>query len=426
MHAGATPRRRPRTAVGAPRPSGIGLGEPGASAAADGDETFREPPEPRTCDRLFWIALARVWQNWRTALVVVQPDTVVRWHRDWLRRRWTRRSKRRPAGRPPLDQQIRVLVRDMATANPLWGAPRIHGELRTLGVDVSERTVSRLLGRSPRPSSQTWKTFLTNHLASAASMDFFTVPTLTGRVLFVLIVLAHHRRRIVHLNITDYPTAAWSAQQVVDAFPDDTAPRWMHRDRDRIYGDVFQRRLATMGIAEVVSAPASPWQNPYAERLIGSVRRECLNHVIVLGERHLRRLLSTYLLYYHGARTHLSLEQDAPTPRRVHAPAEGRVVAFATDGGWREARPDRSSRRQPQFHRRDCPGDARREPEGARRDLRVYRSPHRRSLQQGALEIRAPDAHDAQPVCTARHAWHRSTGRHPDLRPVALRDIDAN
>ena len=284
-------------------------------------------------DRLFWIALARVWQNWRTALVVVQPDTVVRWRRDWLRRRWTRRSKRRPGGRPPLDQQIRVLVRDMATANPLWGAPRIHGELRTLGVDVSERTVSRLLGRCPRPSSQTWKTVLTNHLASAASMDFFTVPTLTGRVLFVLIVLAHHRRRIVHLNITDHPTAAWSAQQVVEALPEDTAPRWMHRDRDRIYGDVFQRRLASMGIAEVVSAPASPWQNPYAERLIGSVRRECLNHVIVLGERHLRRLLSAYLLYYHGARTHLSLAKDAPTPRRVHAPAEGRVVAFAEVGG---------------------------------------------------------------------------------------------
>jgi transposase InsO family protein len=164
-------------------------------------------------------------------------------------------------------------------------------------------------------------------------MDFFTVPTLTGRVLFVLIVLAHHRRRIVHVNITDHPTAAWAAQQVVDAFPEDAAPRWMHRDRDGVYGDVFRHRLASMGIAEVVSAPASPWQNPYAERLIGSVRRESLNHVIVLGERHLRRLLSAYLLYYHGARTHLSLEKDAPTPRRIHTRAEGRVVAFAEVGG---------------------------------------------------------------------------------------------
>jgi hypothetical protein len=150
----------------------------------------------------------------------------------------------------------------MATANPLWGAPRIHGELRALGVDVSERTVSRLLERRPRSPSQTWRTFLSNHLASAASMDFFTVPTLTGRVLFVLVVLSHHRRRIVHINITEHPTATWSAQQVVDAFPNDTAPPWLHRDRDRIYADVFKRRLAGMGITEIVSAPASPWQNP--------------------------------------------------------------------------------------------------------------------------------------------------------------------
>ena len=266
----------------------------------------------RTCDRLFWIALTRIWRNWRTALVLVQPDTVVRWHRDWLRRRWTRRSKPRSDGRPPIDQQIRALVREMATANPLWGAPRIHGELRTLGVDVSERTVSRLLGRCPRPPSQTWRTFLTNHLASAASMDFFTVPTLTGRVLFVLVLLSHQRRRIVHVNITDHPTATWSAQQVVDAFPDDTAPRWLHRDRDRIYGDVFQRRLAGMGITEVVSAPASPWQNPYVERLIGSIRRACLDHVIIINEAHLRRVLTTYIRYYHRSRTHLGLEKDTP------------------------------------------------------------------------------------------------------------------
>jgi hypothetical protein len=187
------------------------------------------------------MALARSWRNRRTALIVVQPDTVIRRHRDWLRRRWIRRSQR---GRPPIDQQIRTLVRDMATANPLGGAPRIHGELRTLGVDVSERTVSRLLLPHTRPSPQTWKTFLTNHLASAASMHFFTVPTLTGRVLFVVIVLSHIRRRIVHFNITEHPTGAWTAQQVIDAFADDTAPKWLHRDRDRVYGDSFRRRVA--------------------------------------------------------------------------------------------------------------------------------------------------------------------------------------
>ena len=155
-------------------------------------------PHLHARDRLFWIVLRRLWTNWRTALVIVRPDTVVGWHRDWLRRRWAQRSTPRANGRPPVPREIRALVREMATANPLWGAPRIHGELRTLGVDVSERTVSRLLDRCPRPPSQTWRTFLTNHIASAASMDFFTVPTLTGRVLFVLVVLCHDRRRIVH------------------------------------------------------------------------------------------------------------------------------------------------------------------------------------------------------------------------------------
>ena len=186
-------------------------------------------------DRLFWIALAHGWRNWRTALMLVQPDTVVRWHRDWLRRRWTRRSQHRPQGRPPVDPQIRTLIREMATANPVWGAPRIHGELQTLGIDISERTVSRLIAPHSRPRSQTWRTFLTNHLTSAAAVDFFTVPTLTGRVLFVLVVLSHCRRRIVHFNVTDHPTATWAAQQVVDAFPDDTVPKWLHRDRDTIY-----------------------------------------------------------------------------------------------------------------------------------------------------------------------------------------------
>ena len=290
-------------------------------------------PLLRTRDRLFWIVLARMWRNWRTALVLVQPDTVVRWHRDWLVRRWTRRSRRPFGGRPPINQQIRGLVHDMATANPLWGAPRIHGELRMLGFDVSERTVSRLLERRPPPPSQTWRTFLTNHLAFAASLDFFTVPTLTGRVLFVLVVLAHQRRRIVHVNVTEHPTATWASQQVVDAFPDDTAPRWLHRDRDRVYGDTFQRRAAGMGIAEVVSAPASPWQNPFVERLIGSIRRECLDHVIIINQSHLRHILAAYILYYHRTRTHLGLKQDTPDHRETPGISAGPIVAIPEVGG---------------------------------------------------------------------------------------------
>jgi putative transposase len=221
----------------------------------------------------------------------------------------------------------------MATANKLWGAPRIHGELRMLGIDVSERTVSRLLEQRPRRPLQTWKRFLRNHLASAASVDFFTVSTLTGRVLFVLLVLAHYRRRIVHINITDHPTATWAAQQMVEAFPDDTAPRWLQQDRDRIYGDAFQHRVAGMGIAEVVSAPASPWQNPYVERVIGSIRRECLNHIVIFNEAHLRRVLTTYLAYYHRTRTHLGLDKDSPDHRPLSTTSTGRIVVIAEVGG---------------------------------------------------------------------------------------------
>ena len=202
-----------------------------------------------------------------------------------------------------------------------------------LGVEVSERTVSRLVRTPRRPPSQTWRTFLTNHVAGLGSIDFFTVPTVTGRVLFVFVVLLHHRRRIVHFNITQHPTATWTAQQVIDAFPHNTAPRWLLRDRDAIYGEAFRQRVAGMGIEAVLSAPSSPWQNPYMERLIGSIRRDCLNHVVVFGEQHLRRVLTGYFAYYHGARTHLSLAKDAPTSRRVQSVTEGDVIAFREVGG---------------------------------------------------------------------------------------------
>jgi putative transposase len=295
----------------------------------------RTGPRPplRHRDRLFWVLLAQAWRDWRTALIVVRPDTVVRWHRQWLRRRWTQRSTPTRPGRPGTNAAIRRLVVQMGAANPLWGAPRIHGELTKLGIDVSERTVSRLLRPRRRPPSQTWRTFLTNHLTSLVSLDFFTVRTVTGRVLFVLVLLSHHRRRIVHLRITEHPTAAWTAQQLIEAFPEESAPHWLLRDRDAIYGEVFRRRVATMGIRDVISAPSSPWQNPYVERVIGSIRRECLNHIIVINEGHLRRTLAGYLSYYHYSRTHLSLAKDAPTPRRVQAVTDGDVIAVREVGG---------------------------------------------------------------------------------------------
>src|SRR5437867_10103558 len=184
----------------------------------------------------------------------------------------------------------------------------------------------------PLPS-QTWRTFLSNHVRDLVSLDFFTVPTAGFRVLFVLVVLAHHRRRVVHFNVTEHPTARWTAQQIVDAFPDDSAPPYLLRDRDQVYGQQFRHRVKGMGIEEVLTAPHSPWQNPFVERLIGSIRRECLNHVLVLGESHLRRILARYFSYYHRARPHLALEQDAPYVRPVDLPEAGRIVEIPEVGG---------------------------------------------------------------------------------------------
>jgi putative transposase len=221
----------------------------------------------------------------------------------------------------------------MAAANPLWGAPRIHGELLKLGIDVAERTVSRLMPKHRPEPSQTWRTFLANRVLDLVSIDFFTVPTARLRVLFVLVVLTHHRRRVVHFNVTEPPTAVWTAQQLVDAFPDESAPAYLLRDRDRVYGQPFRHRMEGMGIEEVLTAPHRPWQNPFVERLIGSIRRECLNHVLVLDERHLRRILTRYFAYYHPARTHLALDKDAPDLRPIELPVTGKIVQPPEVGG---------------------------------------------------------------------------------------------
>src|SRR5216117_4522616 len=249
------------------------------------------------------------------------------------KRTMTRPRLRAAVGRPPVNAQIQALVTQMAVANPLWGAPRIHGELLKHGIDVAERTVSRMLPKRRMPPSQSWRTFLTNHFRDLVSVDFFTVPTAGLRVLFVLVVLAHDRRRVLHFNVTAHPTAAWTAQQIVDAFPDDSAPPYLLHDRDKIYGHSFRQRVRGMGIDEILTAPHSPWQNPFAERLIGSIRRECLDHVLVLGERHLRRTLARYFSYYHRARTHLSLDKDAPDRRPIEPPEFGTVIQIPEVGG---------------------------------------------------------------------------------------------
>jgi putative transposase len=284
-------------------------------------------------DRMFWVVLSRLWPHWRKALHLIRAETVVGWQRQGFRIYWAKISLRKTAGRPPLSTEIRALVKMMATANPFWGAPRIHGELLKLGIEISERTVSRLMPQGRKPSSQTWKAFLNNHLQELVSMDFFTVPTVTFRVLFVLVVLSHDRRRVIHFNVTEHPTQLWTAQQMIEAFPDDSAPPYLLRDRDQIYGNFFQERVSGMDIKQILTAPQSPWQSPFVERLIGSIRRDCLDHVIVLGEKHLRNILSSYLDYYHRSRTHLSLQKDAPETRSIQLPELGEVVCFPQVGG---------------------------------------------------------------------------------------------
>jgi transposase InsO family protein len=271
-------------------------------------------PRLRPSDRVFWAWLSRLWPGWQSVLQFVQPRTVIAWQHKRFRTHWRRLSQRGTPGRPVLAKDIRDLIRQMWHANPTWGAPRIVGELRKLGIEVAKSTVEKYRPRSKKPLSPTWKTFLKNHVQDLVAMDFFVVPTVTFRVLFVLVILAHDRRRIVHFNVTEHPTAQWTAQQVVEAFPWDKAPRYLLRDRDRIYGAAFRQRVKHMGIKEVLTAPQSPWQNPYVERLIGSIRRECLDQVVVVHEQHLQRILTGYFAYYHSWRTHLSLTMDCPQP----------------------------------------------------------------------------------------------------------------
>ena len=281
-----------------------------------------------TTDRCVWVMLSRLWTGWRTALVIVKPETVIAWHRRGFRLWWNWKSQCR-IGRPTVPANIRTLIRTMAQANPRWGAPQIHGELLKLGINVCQATVAKYMGRRRQPPSQTWRTFLRNRLGQIVAADFFVVPTVTYRLLFVLVLLAHDRRPIRHLAVTPHPTAAWTAQQLRDAFPWDEAPRYLLHDRDHAFDC-----LGAMGIEEVLTAPRAPWQNAFVERFIGSARRECLDHAIVFNEAGLQRLMTLSCSYYERSRTHLSLDKDTPIPRPVTSPGDGAaVVAIPEVGG---------------------------------------------------------------------------------------------
>jgi putative transposase len=289
-------------------------------------------PKLSKADRAFWVALCGLWPDWHNALILVKPQTVIGWHRQGFKLYWTWKSRKR-TGRPPIDAEIRTLIRRIARENPTWGAPRIHGELLMLGFEVAQATVSRYMPRRRKPPSHSWRAFLQNHTQDLVSIDFFVVPTATFRVLYVFLVLEHERRCIVHFNVTEGPSAQWTGQQLVNAFPDDSAPRHVLRDRDKIYGADFARRVRAMGIEQVPTAPHSPWQNPYCERVIGTLRRDYLDHVIVVGEQHLRRILRKYLEYYHRSRTHLALDKDAPELRQRESADGGKVIALPMVGG---------------------------------------------------------------------------------------------
>jgi transposase InsO family protein len=236
----------------------------------------------RAADRLLWVILSRLWKQWRSTLVIVKPETVIAWHRQGFKCYWRWKSRAGKSGRPCVSLETRELIRQMSKANPLWGAPRIHGELLKLGIEVSQATVAKYMSRQGKSPSQSWRTFLKNHVQQIVATDFLVVRTVSFRLLFVFVVVAHHRRHAIHFNVTAHPTAEWTARQIAEAFPWDSAPGYLLRDRDCIYGAAFQQRVAEMGILEVLTAPRSPWQNAYAERFIGSLRRECFgphNHL---------------------------------------------------------------------------------------------------------------------------------------------------
>ena len=293
----------------------------------------RQRPRIRPPDRLLWSFLARFWSGWRRALFFAQPRTVTLWQQKRFRCYWRALSQSGYPGRPKIAPELRTLIKRMWWSNPTWGSPRIVAELRKLGIEVAKSTVEKYKPRGEQLPSATWRTFLDLHLKELVAVDFFVVPTARFKVLFVFLVLAHDRRKIIHFNVTQNPTAQWTAQQIVEAFPFDTAPRYLLRDGDGIYGERVRRRLKSLGIDEIVTAPASPWQNAYVERMIGSLRRELLDHVIVINERHLKRLLSSYLDYYHPWRTHQSLGYDAPDGRRVRLGKPGQIFELPIVNG---------------------------------------------------------------------------------------------
>jgi Integrase core domain len=287
----------------------------------------RAPPRPRLCgmDRALLVWMTRVCPELLNLAQVVTPETILRWHRAGFRAFWRWKSRNR-AGRPRIDRGLRDLIQRMSRENPLWGASRIHGELLMLGFEVAQSTVSKYMARGRKPPSQSWKTFLRNHAEAIAAIDMCVIPTATFELLFAFLVVGNGRWQLLWIEVTRHPTAEWLARQITEAFPWGSAPAYLVRDNDRAYGQVFTARIGAMGIRDRPISPGSPWQNAIAERLIGTLRRECLDQLVIFGEAHLRRILCAYAAYYNQARTHLALQKDAPLHRAVQR--SGAIVAM--------------------------------------------------------------------------------------------------
>jgi putative transposase len=285
-------------------------------------------------DKLFWVLACRFWSDWKKSLLVVTPETVVRWHHAGFRLYWTLISKvKKQVGRRRLSKEVRDLIFRMMAENPTWGAPRIDGELLMLGLDVSERSISRWMKHAPRDPELVWRwlAFVRSHRDAIAAMDFFTVPTVTFQLLYCFFI-SHDRRQILHWNVTRYPTSTWIAQQLREAFSYESAPRFLLFDHDQKYGLEVLAALRSLQIAGVQTSIQSPWQNGVAEHWVGSCRRDLLDHIIAVNERHLNKLLSDYVRYYHDDRTHLGLRKETPG-RRTRSTATGRVISRARLGG---------------------------------------------------------------------------------------------
>jgi putative transposase len=299
----------------------------------------RQTPRPRlsSFDRLFWVAVRKLWSKWKQALMYVTPETVARWHRAGFRLYWGWLSRHgKASGRKRISKYVRELIFQMVAENPTWGAPHIHGELLKLGFNVSERTISRWMQRAPKNPelARRWKAFLKNHREAIAAMDFFTVPTITFGVLYCFFVIAHDRRQILHINVTKHPTSCWITQQLREAFPYDSRCKYLVYDRDAKFGEQVGKAVAALAIQPVRTSFRSPWQNGIAERWVGGCRRELLDHVIPLNERHLKRLLSEYVRYFHHDRTHLGLEKDTPYSRPVAAQKpHAKIISWPRLGG---------------------------------------------------------------------------------------------